>query len=82
MCKFDRAKWGAVLAATDKFVGAWVQPGEGDGSMVSAEGDVLSGTWRRGLLEGEGRRVFAEGDAYDGQFEGSRRHGGGTLRGA
>ena len=32
------------------------------------------------MLEGEGRRVFAEGDAYDGQFEGSRRHGGGTLR--
>ncbi len=79
--KFDYAKWGPVLAARGKFVGTWVvRPGEGEGAMLSPEGDVLSGEWKNGLLEGEGRRVYAEGDAYDGQFVGSRRHGRGTHR--
>lgn len=46
--------------------------------LISGDGDVYEGEWKRGIANGVGTFTYANGDFYKGQWLDGRRHGKGT----
>ena len=58
---------------------AGTRKGEWTGKFVHANGDVMEGNVRKGMLHGKGKYVFKNGDVYVGEFRQSKFEGKGKY---